>query len=86
MHCDCFIKFEDLIFVYDKLPVKTAKITSLEKLNAYVTTLYYNLNLMAVFYPPPFITVCANLLTVSLGLVFSLDWLISSTTLSFFHA
>ena len=27
MHCDCF---EDLIFMDDKLPMKTAKITSLK--------------------------------------------------------
>ena len=32
MHCDCFIKLEDLIFVDDKLSVKTAKIMSLKKL------------------------------------------------------
>ena len=44
MHCDCYQplssicivivlkKFEDLIFVDDKLPTKTAKMTSLENL------------------------------------------------------
>ena len=32
MHCDCF---EDLIFVDDKLPAKTAKITSLKNLYVY---------------------------------------------------
>ena len=35
IHCDCFKKFEDLIFVDDKLPAKTAKITSLENLCIY---------------------------------------------------
>ena len=35
MHCDCFKKFEDLIYVDDKLPAKTAKITSLENLYMY---------------------------------------------------
>ena len=34
MHCDCFKNFKDLIFVDDKLPVKTAKIMSLENLYA----------------------------------------------------
>ena len=29
MHCDCLKNFKDLIFVDDKLPAKTAKITSL---------------------------------------------------------
>ena len=35
MHCDCFKNYEDLIFVDDKLPAKTAKITSLENLYIY---------------------------------------------------
>ena len=30
MHHDCFKNFEDLIFVDDKLPIKTAKIVSLK--------------------------------------------------------
>ena len=38
MHCDRFKNFEDLIFVDDKLSVKTAKITSLE--NLYVRMRY----------------------------------------------
>ena len=35
MNCHWFKKFEDLIFVDEKLPVKTAKITSLENLYVY---------------------------------------------------
>ena len=66
MHCDCFIKLEDLIFVDDKLSVKTGKNYVPQKIVHYSTTLHYNLHLTAIFYPQPFITVCANLLTVSL--------------------
>ena len=35
MHCDCFKNIEDLIFVYYKLSLKTAKITPLENLYVY---------------------------------------------------
>ena len=35
MHCDCLKLFEDLIFVDDKLPMKIAKIKSLENLYLY---------------------------------------------------
>ena len=41
MHCDCFKKFEDLIFVDDKLPAKTAKIMPLENLYAYAWHMYF---------------------------------------------
>ena len=44
LHCDCL--FENLIFVDDKLPMKTAKIMSLENLYAYGN--YYTFNVPSV--------------------------------------
>ena len=35
VYYDCFINFQDLNFVDDKLPVKTVKFTSLENLHVY---------------------------------------------------
>ena len=48
MHCDCFIKFQDLIFVDDKLLTKVVETTSLENLYVYTiqrTDWYYPITL-----------------------------------------
>ena len=69
MHCNCFKNFEDLIFVDDKLPAKTAKIML-------YMSIYYSCSLVS----PYVCTVALWLATVASWVASVALWLVSEAS------